>query len=59
MRAILHILTHPTDEWSQQLIAAEQALPDCRIEVVDLTRPEPDYQDLLEKIFIADSVQVW
>ncbi len=28
-------------------------------EVVDLTRKDVDYREVLEKVFEADSVQVW
>lgn len=59
MPTILHILTHPADPLTEQIIAAQQAEPDARIEVVDLRQPAPDYQQLLERIFAADAVQVW
>jgi hypothetical protein len=33
--------------------------PCATVEIFDLTQPEPDYQALLDKVFAADSVQVW
>ena len=59
MHAILHILTHPEDELSRLVIAGQRALPDTTVEVADLTVDAPDYDAVVEKIFAADSVQVW
>ena len=59
MRAILHILTRPEDELTHTVIAAQRALPDTAVETVELTGPAPDYDAVVEKIFTADSVQVW
>ncbi len=58
MKTILHILTKPEDALARDLIARQAALPDTRVETADLTRGEPDYGALVEKIFAADSVQV-
>ena len=44
---------------ARELIARQRILPDCQVETVDLTNGEPDYADLLQKIFAADSVAVW
>ena len=59
MRTILHVRTQPDD--SLQRIVAEQqrALPGSTVEVVDLSQGSPDYDSLVEKVFAADSVQVW
>ena len=59
MTRILHILTKPEDTLVQAVMADQQRLPDVTLETVDLTTPEPDYGALVEKIFEADSVQVW
>jgi hypothetical protein len=59
MRSILHILTRPEDELTRPVIAAQRALPDTTVEVADLNVPVPDYEAAVEKIFAADSVQVW
>ena len=59
MRTILHILTRPEDELTRELIVRQRALPETKLEVVELTAPAPDYDALLEKIFTADSVEVW
>ncbi len=59
MPAILHILTQPDDVLARDVINLQKAKPENKIEVVDLNQPEADYKKLLEKIFVADSVQVW
>ena len=59
MRTILHILTRPEDELSRTVMAGQRALPEVVIEAVELTGPAPDYNSLVEKIFTADSVEVW
>ncbi len=59
MRIILHIRTRPDDTLADQVIATQRRQADVRVEVVDLTGPEPDYGKLLEQIFAADSVAVW
>ena len=59
MHAILHILTRPEDELTSAVIAGQRALPDTTVEVADLTLAAPDYDAVVEKIFAADSVQVW
>jgi hypothetical protein len=59
MRNILHILTRPEDELTRPVIAAQRAQSDTVVEVADLTVPAPDYDAVVEKIFAADSVQVW
>ena len=59
MPILLHILTEPSDALVTELIAKQQAKPENQIDVVDLTKPDADYKKLLEKIFAADSVQVW
>ena len=58
MRTVLHILTRPEDELTQQLIASQSALPDTQVEVIRLDQATPDYDALLEKIFTADSVEL-
>ena len=55
----LHILTRPDDPTAAQVIAAQRQRPDLEINVVDLSRPEPDYRALLREIFAADAVAVW
>ena len=59
MPILLHILTQPDDALAAGIIATQKKTPENKIEVVDLTQPEPDYKKLLEQIFAADSVQVW
>lgn len=59
MPTLLHILTQSGDPLAAEIIAKQKANPENKIEVVDLTQAEADYKKLLEKIFAADSVQVW
>ena len=59
MPILLHILTEPADTLTDDLIARHKANSENQVEIVDLTRAEADYKQLLETIFKADSVQVW
>jgi hypothetical protein len=59
MPRLLHILTRPDDSLARELIARQKSVPGNEVQVVDLTLPDPDYKDLLEKIFDADSVETW
>jgi len=58
MRTILHILTRPEDELTDELIGKQRTLNETKVEVVKLTNGEPDYDALVENIFAADSVEV-
>ena len=59
MPRILHILTKSEDALPRQIISRQTEQPGAKVEMVDLTQPDPDYTALLEKIFGADSVEVW
>jgi hypothetical protein len=59
MRRVLHILTRPGDALAREMIARQKDIAGNEVETVDLTRPEPDYKELLEKIFTADSIESW
>ena len=59
MRTLLHILTESDCAFANEIIAKQKANPGNKIEVVDLNEVETDYKLVLEKIFAADSVQVW
>ncbi len=59
MRTILHLLTRPADELTRELIARQRALTETKIEVLDMNSAAPDYDDVVEKIFSADSIEVW
>jgi hypothetical protein len=41
------------------LIERQRALPDTKVEIVALTDGTPNYDELVEHIFSADSIQVW
>ena len=59
MRTLLYILTRPNDVLAAEITARQCGQPEHQVEVVDLTAGEAHYRLLLEKIFAADSVQVW
>lgn len=59
MPILLHILTEPADTLAKEIIETQRTKPENQIDVVDLTQPGADYKKLLDKIFAADSVQVW
>ncbi len=59
MPRVLHILTRPNDALAREIIARQRESRRDGIEVVDLTKPGPDYNELLDQIFAADSVESW
>jgi hypothetical protein len=58
MRKVLCILTSKGDDLSNAVVSAEKGLSDCAVATFDLAVPKPDYEELLEAIASADSVQV-
>ncbi len=59
MHAVLHILTRPGDELAREIVVRQSADPGLHVTVADLTSPAPDYVQLIENIFAAESVAVW
>jgi len=59
MRLLLHILTRPDDALAREIIVRQQSGGENKIVVADLTKSQPDYKQLLENIFAAESVQIW
>jgi len=59
MTRVLHILTQPKDALPHEVIARQKNVAENKVETVDLALSSPDYKDLLEKIFAADSVECW
>jgi hypothetical protein len=59
MPRILHILTRPNDALAREVMARQKNGAANKVEAVDLTLPTPDYKELLEKIFAAESVECW
>ena len=57
MKTALYLLTGSKLELPQKLLGYES--PDWKIESVDLSRKDVDYRAVLEKVFAAESVQVW
>ena len=58
MRTILHILTRPADELTNQLAEQQRLLPETKVELADVTGGSVDYDALVQRIFAADSVEV-
>jgi len=62
MRTVLHLLTTPPDALTRAVLDLQQAstATDRQIEILDLSGPTPpDYDAVLERIFLADSVSTW
>jgi hypothetical protein len=61
MKTLLHVQTRPDDALADQLAAAQAALPETTVETIRLTdaSTDADYRALVEKVFQADSVQMW
>jgi hypothetical protein len=60
MRRVLHILTRRDDALAREVIARQRQQGRLdEIEIVDLSEARPDYEELLKKIFAADSVECW
>ena len=55
MKTILQLLTGSKVQLPKQITEDTE----WKVETVDLTRKDLDYREVLEKIFAADSVQVW
>lgn len=58
MKKILHLLTKENDAVASEVLSQQQS-PEWKLEIVDLTRGQPDYAAVVEKIFESDSVAVW
>jgi hypothetical protein len=59
MKKILHLLTENQSELTQTIIREQKNSLTAEVEVVDLRTEPLAPQELLEKIFTADSVAVW
>jgi len=57
MKTALQLLTGAQSELAKKF--TQQSDADWKTEVVDLTRKDVDYHKALDKIFEADSIQVW
>jgi len=55
---ILHLLTRAEDDLAAEIMARQKA-GGHEVEAIDLTGAEPGYEDVVKKIFQADSVQTW
>jgi hypothetical protein len=59
MKTLLHLLNQPADDLVLAVVSAQKSNPENTVTVIDLSRPETDYRDVLESVFAADSVQCW
>jgi hypothetical protein len=59
MARILHILTRRDDSLAREIIELQKASQLDEVQVVDLTKANPDYNCLLEAIFASDSMESW
>ena len=59
MRQILNILTEANRDLVSSVIDSQKAQKDVQVAVVDLASGDVDYDQLLDQIFAADSVEVW
>jgi hypothetical protein len=55
----LHIVVSPPDEFARGIIEALRRRSGSDVEVVELASEDPDYSDLVTKIFAADSIVTW
>jgi len=58
MKSYLHLLTDPNDQVAPEVIAKQQSMG-ATVSVQRLWDREIAYEELLEKIFATDHVQVW
>jgi hypothetical protein len=59
MREVLVIITKKNGPLNPEMAELQRQIPEQKMEVLDFTLAEPNYEEALEKIFSADSVQVW
>jgi len=57
MKTALQLLTGAQADLAKK--ATQQPDVEWKIEVVDMTRKDIDHHEVLQKIFVADSIQVW
>ena len=59
MRIQLHILTRPLDASKAALLEEIRREPGIEVRVLDLTGSQPDYAEVVRRVFEADSVVTW
>ncbi len=59
MPVLLHILNRPADALVEAILAAQRADPVNTVIVIDLAKPDADYEELVDQVFAADSVASW
>lgn len=58
-RRVLIVVTKSLDPLNDIVTGVQRTLPDHAVTIADLTVENPDYEALLDRVFDADSVQVW
>ena len=59
MKGVLHVLTRPDDLLARSAIDEQIKDPTIIVKKIELTKRTPDYDQLLQAIFEAESIQVW
>ena len=59
MRTVLHILTQPVDLLAEAVLQQQRLDGTVAIQTFDLSKPSPNYDDLLTEVFDAEQVHVW
>lgn len=59
MRSVLFILASEDQSLPRELARRRPEQEKHRLAIFDLTAPGPDYEELLKRIFAADSIEVW
>ncbi len=59
MPVLLHILNRPADTLVEAILAAQRGDPVNTVIVIDLTKSDADYENLVDQVFAADSVASW
>lgn len=58
-RCVLHVLTRPPDALISEQIRLSRGGSEARFRLIDLTRPNPSYEGLLNAILESETIVVW
>jgi hypothetical protein len=59
VRTVLHILTEPVDVLAEAVLQQQRIEGTLVLRTFDLSKPSPNYDDLLTEVFDAEQVHVW
>ncbi len=59
MKRILHVITDPDCLLCKRIIAYQEKSGGAEVKVIDLSRGQVNYDELLSEIFHAESISVW